>query len=198
MHRLTEFSLRRPWLTLVVLLAITVGGMRWQGTRACLVDTAETTALIFLILMGAEIFNAFLALSQMPQELGQVVTELDAPPIVIIIAMLVVYILLGCVMDALAMVLLTMPVFYPIVASLDLGMTPDQTGVWFGILALMAVEMGMITPPFGLNIFVGQAVFRVPLAKLYPGLMPFIALAIAALMVITYVPALSLWILKYI
>jgi len=178
----------------VGLLAITVGGMRWQGTRACLVDTAETTALIFLILMGAEIFNAFLALSQMPQELGQVVTELDAPPIVIIIAMLVVYILLGCVMDALAMVLLTMPVFYPIVASLDLGMTPDQTGVWFGILALMAVEMGMITPPFGLNIFVINAMAEdVPMNQTYKGVLPFVLSDCVRLAIIVLVPATALY-----
>ena len=178
----------------VGLLAITVGGMRWQGMRACLVDTAETTALIFLILMGAEIFNAFLALTQMPQELGQVVTELDAPPIVIIFAMLVIYILLGCVMDALAMVLLTMPVFYPIVASLDLGMTPDQTGVWFGILALMAVEMGMITPPFGLNIFVINSMAEdVPMNQTFKGVLPFVVSDCFRLGIIVLVPATALY-----
>jgi len=83
----------------VGVLAVTVGGMRWRGLRECLVGTAETTALIFLILMGAEIFNAFLALTQMPQELGQVVLGLDAPPLLVIAAMLLIYILLGCVME---------------------------------------------------------------------------------------------------
>ncbi len=175
-------------------LAVLVGGMRWQGLRACLVDTAETTALIFLILMGAEIFNAFLALTQMPQELGQVVTALHAPPIVIIVAMLVIYILLGCVMDALAMVLLTMPVFYPIVASLDLGLTPDQTGVWFGILALMAVEMGLITPPFGLNIFVINAMAEdVPMNQTFKGVLPFVISDFFRLAIIVFVPATALY-----
>lgn len=175
-------------------LAFLFGGMRWRELRACLVDTAETTALIFLILMGAEIFNAFLALSQMPQELGQVVSALNAPPILIIVAMLVIYILLGCVMDALAMVLLTMPVFYPIVSSLDLGLTPDQVGVWFGILALMAVEMGMITPPFGLNIFVINAMAEdVPMNHTFKGVLPFVISDIFRLGIILAVPATALY-----
>ncbi len=178
----------------VGLLAVVVGGMRWRGLRASLLDTAETTALIFLILMGAEIFNAFLALTQMPQELGQVVSALDASPIMIIAAILVIYILLGCVMDALAMVLLTMPVFYPIVASLDLGMTPDQVGVWFGILALTAVEMGLITPPFGLNIFVINAMAEdVPMNVTFKGVLPFVISDIFRLAIIVLVPATALY-----
>ncbi|MCY4548703.1 MAG: TRAP transporter large permease [Defluviicoccus sp.] len=178
----------------VGLLAVTVGRMRWRGLRECLVDTAETTALIFLILMGAEIFNAFLALTQMPQELGQVVLGLDAPPLLIIAAMLLIYILLGCVMDALAMVLLTMPVFYPIVSSLDLGLTPDQVGVWFGILALMAVEMGMITPPFGLNIFVINAMADdVPMNHTFLGVLPFVVSDVVRLAIIVLVPATALY-----
>jgi C4-dicarboxylate transporter, DctM subunit len=175
-------------------LAFLFGGMRWNGLRACLVDTAETTALIFLILMGAEIFNAFLALSQMPQELGQVVSGLNAPPILIIAAMLVIYILLGCVMDALAMVLLTMPVFYPIVSSLDLGLTPDQVGIWFGILALMAVEMGLITPPFGLNIFVINAMAEdVPMNQTFKGVLPFVISDVFRLAIILFIPATALY-----
>jgi len=178
----------------VGLLAVVVGGMRWRGLRASLLDTAETTALIFLILMGAEIFNAFLALTQMPQELGRVVLALDAPPIVIIGAILVIYILLGCVMDALAMVLLTMPVFYPIVSSLDLGMTPDQVGVWFGILALTAVEMGLITPPFGLNIFVINAMAGdVPMNETFKGVLPFVVSDVVRLAIIVLVPATALF-----
>jgi tripartite ATP-independent transporter DctM subunit len=178
----------------VGLLAVVFGGMRWRALRACLIDTAETTALIFLILMGAEIFNAFLALTQMPQELGRVVIGLDAPPILVILAILFIYILLGCVMDALAMVLLTLPVFYPIVASLDLGMTPDQVGVWFGILALMAVEMGLITPPFGLNIFVINAMAEdVPMNQTFKGVLPFVVSDVFRLGIIVLVPATALY-----
>lgn len=178
----------------VGVIAWTIGGMRWRELRACLVETAETTALIFLILMGAEIFNAFLALSQMPQELGVLVGGLDAPPMLIIVAMLVIYILLGCVMDSLAMVLLTMPVFFPIILSLDLGMTADQKAVWFGIVALMAVEMGMITPPFGLNIFVINAMASdVPMTETYKGVLPFVLSDVVRVGIILLVPATTLY-----
>lgn len=178
----------------VGVIAWAIGGMRWRELRACLVETAETTALIFLILMGAEIFNAFLALSQMPQELGAVVGGLDAPPLLIIVAMLVIYILLGCVMDSLAMVLLTMPVFFPIILSLDLGMTVDQKAVWFGILALMAVEMGMITPPFGLNIFVINAMAPdVPMTQTFKGVLPFVLSDVVRVGIILLVPATTLY-----
>jgi C4-dicarboxylate transporter, DctM subunit len=178
----------------VGVIAWAIGGMRWRELRACLVETAETTALIFLILMGAEIFNAFLALSQMPQELGAVVGAMDAPPLLIIVAMLVIYILLGCVMDSLAMVLLTMPVFFPIILSLDLGMTVDQKAVWFGILALMAVEMGMITPPFGLNIFVINAMAPdVPMTQTFKGVLPFVLSDVVRVGIILLVPATTLY-----
>ena len=178
----------------VGVIAWAIGGMRWRELRACLIETAETTALIFLILLGAEIFNAFLALSQMPQELGAVVGALDAPPMLIIIAMLVIYIVLGCVMDSLAMVLLTMPVFFPIILSLDLGMTADQKAVWFGIVALMAVEMGMITPPFGLNIFVINAMAPdVPMTETFKGVLPFVASDIVRVGIILLFPATTLY-----
>jgi tripartite ATP-independent transporter DctM subunit len=177
----------------VGVLAVFTGGMRWQGLRTALLETAETTALIFLILLGAEIFNAFLALTRMPAGLAQAVGELGLAPMMVMGAMLVVYLLLGCVMESLAMVLLTIPVFYPVILSLDLGLTPDQIGVWFGILALMAVEMGMITPPFGLNIFVINAMARdVPMRDTYRGVLPFVASDIVRTTIILFVPATTL------
>ena len=178
----------------VGLIAVVVGGMRWQGLRQSLLETAEITALIFLILLGAEIFNAFLALTQMPVELAKLVEGLDAPPYLIMISMLVIYLILGCVMESLAMILLTVPVFFPIVLSLDLGMEEDQIAVWFGILALMAVEVGMITPPFGLNIFVINAMAHdVTMAETYRGVLPFVASDIVRILIILFVPWTALW-----
>ena len=178
----------------VGLIAVVVGGMRWQGLTQSLLETAEITALIFLILLGAEIFNAFLALTQMPVELAKLVNRLDAPPMLIMIAMLAVYLVLGCVMESLAMILLTVPVFFPVVLSLDLGLEEDQLAVWFGILALMAVEVGMITPPFGLNIFVINAMARdVSMAETYRGVLPFVASDIVRILIILFVPWTALW-----
>ena len=178
----------------VGLIAVVLGGMRWRGLRQSLLETAEITALIFLILLGAEIFNAFLALTQMPVELAKVVETLDAPPMLIMIAMLTIYLVLGCVMESLAMILLTVPVFFPIVLSLDLGLEEDQVAVWFGIVALMAVEVGMITPPFGLNIFVINAMARdVSMAETYRGVLPFVASDIVRTLIILFVPWTTLW-----
>ncbi len=178
----------------VGLIAVVIGGMRWRELSQSLLETAEITALIFLILLGAEIFNAFLALTQMPVELAKLVERLNAPPMLIMIAMLAVYLVLGCVMESLAMILLTVPVFFPVVLSLDLGLQEDQLAVWFGILALMAVEVGMITPPFGLNIFVINAMARdVSMAETYRGVLPFVASDVVRILIILFVPWTALW-----
>ena len=178
----------------VGLIAVVIGGMRWRELSRSLLETAEITALIFLILLGAEIFNAFLALTQMPVELAKLVERLNAPPMLIMIAMLAVYLVLGCVMESLAMILLTVPVFFPVVLSLDLGLEEDQLAVWFGILALMAVEVGMITPPFGLNIFVINAMARdVSMAETYRGVLPFVASDVVRILIILFVPWTALW-----
>ena len=178
----------------VGLIAVAVGGMRWRGLRQSLLETAEITAMIFLILLGAELFNAFLALTQMPTEVARAVNRLDAPAMLVMVAILLVYLLLGCVMESLSMILLTVPVFYPIVLSLDLGMSPDQLAVWFGILALMAVEVGMITPPFGLNIFVINAMAQgVSMGETYRGVLPFVASDIVRILIILVAPWTALW-----
>lgn len=175
-------------------IAVVVGGMRWQGLKECLLSTAETTALIFLILLGAELFNAFLALTQMPAEMAKIVEGFNAPPLVIIFTMLLIYLLLGCVMESMAMVLLTLPVFLPILLSLKLGMSPEQVAVWFGILCLMVVEMGMVTPPFGLNLFVLKAMAQdIPVGEIYKGVMPFVASDIIRTMLIVFMPWTVLW-----
>ena len=177
----------------VAVLAVTFSGMRWRGLRQALLATAETTALIFLILLGAEGFNAFLALTQMPAALAAEVGKLELPPMVILGAIMIVYLILGCVMESMAMVLLTIPVFYPIILTQNFGLSPEQVDVWFGILALMAIEMGMITPPFGLNIFVINAMAGdVPIRDTYAGVLPFIASDIVRTIIIMFVPATTL------
>ena len=178
----------------VGVVATLVGGMRWAGLKASLLETAETTALIFLILLGAELFNAFLALTQMPTQLARVVEDMNAPPMVVLLTMLFIYLLLGCVMESMAMVLLTVPVFVPIIMSLKFGLSPEQVSVWFGILALMVVEIGMITPPFGLNLFVINAMARdVPVGETYKGVWPFVISDIVRTLIIVFVPSTVLW-----
>ena len=165
----------------------------WAALRTAILNTASTTAMIFVILMGSEIFNAFLALSQMPVQAADYITGLGLPPYGILVAMMALYILLGAVMDELAMILLTLPVFFPIVSALDFGMQPDDLAVWFGILLLIVVGVGLTAPPIGLNVFVISAIAKdVPIARTYRGVLPFIAADVVRLTLVLLFPALAL------
>ncbi len=176
------------------ILAVTRGGMRWLGLKESLLSTAETTGLIFLVLLGAEVFSAALALSRVPAELSAAVAGVDVPPLVILAAILLVYFILGCFMESMAMVLLTLPIFVPLMLSLDFGMGPQAVLVWFGILVLVSVEVGMISPPFGMNLFVINAMAKdVPMAETYRGVLGFCASDVMRIILLMLVPWLSLW-----
>lgn len=179
----------------VALLVIGVAqrSLGWAALRTSFLNTASTTAMIFVILMGSEIFNAFLALSRMPMQAAEFITSLGMPPYGILAVILALYILLGAVMDELAMILLTLPVFFPIVSALDFGMQPDELAIWFGILLLIVVGVGLTAPPIGLNVFVISAIARdVPITRTYRGVLPFIAADIVRLVLVLLFPGLAL------
>ena len=112
----------------------------------------------------------------------------------VVVAILVIYLILGCVMDALSMILLTIPVFFPVVVQLDIGMTPDQIAVWFGIIALMVVEVGLITPPMGLNVFVINSLAEdVPITQSFKGVIPFLMSDAVRIALVVMFPGLCLW-----
>ena len=173
------------------------GTLRPREIRESLFATAETTAMIFAILLGAEVFNAFLALSQAPDLLAVWITEQDFPPYGVLAILLVAYIILGAVMDELAMILLTLPVFFPVVTALDFGLTSEETAIWFGILVLVVVGIGLTAPPIGLNVFVVSGLARdVPIARIYRGVLPFLATDLLRLLLCVAFPALSLWLVR--
>jgi C4-dicarboxylate transporter DctM subunit len=177
-----------------LLLAVWRGRMRWQGLRESVLSAGETTAMMYLIMLSAELFSAGLASSQMPSELAQRVAALDASPLAVILAILVIYLILGCFMESLAMVLLTLPVFIPLVLALDLGMSQGAVLVWFGILVLISVEFGMISPPFGMNLFLINSMAKdVPMRETYRGVLGFCAMDALRLALLVFVPALTLW-----
>lgn len=162
-------------------------------------QTAETAGMIFIILLGAEVFGAFLALSQLPTKAAEWVAALGYPPYVIMICLMAFYILLGAVMDELAMLLLTLPVFFPIVQALDFGMFPDEVAIWFGILVLIVVGIGLTCPPIGLNVFVISSIARgVPLTATYRGVLPFIVADVIRLGLVIAFPPLALWMVRLI
>jgi TRAP-type C4-dicarboxylate transport system permease large subunit len=146
------------------------------------------------MLLGAELFSAALALSRVPAELSTLIAGLDVPPLAILCAVLLIYFLLGCFMESMAMVLLTLPIFIPLMLALDFGLNPQQVLVWFGILVLVSVEVGMISPPFGLNLFVINAMAKdVPMGETYRGVMGFVASDVVRIVLLVLAPALSLW-----
>lgn len=166
--------------------------------KQAILQTAETSAMIYLILLGAEVFNGFLALSQLPTEAAAWIEAVGLPAYGVLAAMLFFYILLGAVMDELAMILLTLPVFFPIVTALDFGMTPDETAIWFGILVLIVVGIGLAAPPIGLNVFVVSAIAReVPITTIYRGALPFLATDIARLVIVAAFPGLALALVRW-
>lgn len=178
-------------------IAMTQGAFGWAEFRDSLIQTAETSAMIFMIILGSEVFDGFLALSQLPARAAEIVGTSGFSPFGIVIALMLFYILLGAVMDELAMLLLTLPVFFPVVMALDFGMSPDETAIWFGILVLIVVGIGLTAPPIGLNVFVVSGIARdIPIYSIYRGVLPFIASDIVRLSLIVAFPSLALWLVR--
>jgi tripartite ATP-independent transporter DctM subunit len=169
-----------------------------QGMRSALLGTAETTAMVFMIFLGADMMNATLALTEMPKLVAQWVTHLPIPGIAVVLAVLLLYVLLGCVMDELSMLLLTIPVIFPAIMALDLwGMKYEAKALWFGILVLMTVGIGMIAPPIGLNVYVVNSMAKdVPMAETYKGVMPFLVWDALRLLALLCFPVLALGLVK--
>jgi tripartite ATP-independent transporter DctM subunit len=170
------------------------------GIKRAFLQTAETSGMIFMIFVGADMLNSALALSQLPAALAQTVAGLGLPPLVIIAGILLFYIALGCVMDELSMILLTIPVLFPAVMGLELfGLNPTEKAIWFGILVLMVVEIGLIAPPVGLNVYVVNGMARdVPMSETYRGVVPFLISDAIRVALLLMFPVISLWLVRMI
>jgi tripartite ATP-independent transporter DctM subunit len=169
-----------------------------RGIGRSFLGTAETTAMVFLIFLGADMMNASLALTEMPATLADWVGHLHVPPLAIVASILVFYVLLGCVMDELSMLLLTIPVIFPAVMALDLwGLAAEPKAIWFGILVLVTVGIGLIAPPVGLNVYVVNNIARdVPMSETYKGVFPFLAWDALRVTLMLLFPALSLGLVR--
>jgi C4-dicarboxylate transporter, DctM subunit len=179
------------------LIAWTAGGLDWPRLKAALLATASGTAMIFLIVLGAGFFNAFLALTQMPQIVSQWIVGQGFGPWFVLVCILLIYLLLGCIMDSLSMILLTIPIFFPVMLALDFGMSPDLMAIWFGILVLIVVEVGMITPPVGMNLFVIHAIDRsTPMRDTYRAVMYFVLTDLARVVLLVAFPAITLFLVR--
>jgi C4-dicarboxylate transporter, DctM subunit len=152
--------------------------LTWAKFKHCFYATAEASAMIFLIFLGADLMNAALALTQVPAQLVGLVQ--------------------GAVMDELSMILLTIPIFFPMVMGLDFGMPKESVAIWFGIVVLMTVGFGLLAPPVGLNVYVVNGMARdVPVAESYRGVMPFL-ISDTVRTLLLFFPPISLWLVKYV
>jgi hypothetical protein len=166
--------------------------------RMCFRATAETSAMIFMIFLGADIMNAALAMTQVPVQLGAYVSGLGWPPLLIVSCILLLYVVLGAVMDELSMILLTIPIFFPIIMGMDFGMTKESVAIWFGIMVLMTVGFGMLAPPVGLNVYVVNGMAKdVPISESYKGVMPFLISDTIRTILLLFFPGISLWLVQY-
>jgi len=171
----------------------------WAKFKLCFYATAESSAMIFLIFIGADLMNSALALTQVPNQLAGVVGGWGLSPLMVVTAILLFYVVLGAVMDELSMLLLTIPIFFPMVIGLDFGMAKESVAIWFGIMVLMTVGFGMLAPPVGLNVYVVNGLAKdVPISESYRGVMPFLISDTIRTTVLLLFPAISLWLVKYI
>jgi tripartite ATP-independent transporter DctM subunit len=170
------------------LFALLRGRLTLRALYEVLAESARTTAMLFTLLIAATIFANFVNFTTMPGDLKDWITHLGLSPIMVVTAMMLIYVVLGTVMEELTMVLLTIPLFFPIVTSL--GFDP----VWFGVLIVMIVQIGLISPPVGMNLFVINALLPdVGLGQIFRGCWPFVAVMVVMLAVLIAFPQLSLW-----
>jgi tripartite ATP-independent transporter DctM subunit len=168
-------------------------------------ETAGTTGMIYLILLGAELMKIFMSRIGLPQETAAWLGHSGLSPMTVLILLLVALILLGCLMDSLSMILLVIPFFWPVLTELNgglyqvadgsgFGMSTEDLKVWFGILALIVVELGLITPPVGMNVFVISALAKdIPMIETFKGVMPFFLAELFRVALLLAFPALTLW-----
>jgi C4-dicarboxylate transporter, DctM subunit len=168
-----------------------------EKIKISLLQTAETSAMIFFILLGADTFNAFLALSQLPNTAAEWVVGLGLSPYGVVIILMLFYVILGAVMDELAMILLTLPIFFPIVMALNFGFPSEDVAIWFGILVLIVVGIGLTAPPIGLNVIVTSGIAPdIPIARIYKGVLAYLAADVVRLALCIFFPAISLYLMR--
>lgn len=172
---------------LVIALALFRRKLTWRGFRDAVLETLKTSAMLYFIVISANVLNPFFAMTQIPQTLGGSLTSLGLGPYETLFVILVFYVLLGMFMDELAMIVLTIPIVYPII--MQLGFDP----IWFGVVLVIVVQMGLIAPPVGLNVFVVRSVVPdVPLLTIYRGVAPFLIAMVVALLLIIVFPQIAL------
>ena len=180
----------------VFLVALYGYGMRrlsWRDTIEALLETARTSGMIFLILLGAELLKIFMARAGVPQAVAAMLQDSGLPPMAIMALIIVIFLVLGCLMDSLSMIILCTPFFWPVVSGLDYGLGEDDLKIWYGIITLIVVELGLITPPVGLNVFIINSLSPdVPMRETFKGVMPFFCSEMIRITLLVAFPGITL------
>jgi C4-dicarboxylate transporter, DctM subunit len=176
-------------------LAVARRQLNWSQIVKCFLPAAQASAMIYTMLLGAAMMNTALAVTQVPADVATWAAGLDAHPLLIVSGFLAIFVVLTCVLDELAMMLLLLPVLLPTILGLDLfGMTIEEKAIWFGILMLVVVSVGLIAPPIGLDVYVVHNIAKtVPIGEIYRGIMPFLASDVVRILLLLFVPSLTLW-----
>ena len=162
--------------------------LSWNSLYAALVESARTTSMLFMILIGALMFAEFVNITSMPDDLKNFVTRLQVSPVMVVAVIMVIYVLLGTAMEELSMILLTVPIFFPLIVHM--GLDP----IWFGVLIVVVVEIGLISPPVGMNLFVLNTLLpQVPTRTIFRGVLPFITADCVRLAILIAFPVISLY-----
>ena len=170
------------------IFALLKGKINMKSLIQCLMDTGKTTAMIFLIIIGANIFSTFLGLAKLPMGLADFIAALALPKTIVLIGIILIFIALGCVMDCYAIMILTVPIIFPVIEALQFD------PIWFGVIMVIVLEMGLITPPVGLNVFVLKAAApEVPLTTIFKGIWPFLISALIAIALLIIFPRIALF-----
>ena len=192
-------------VSLVCIFGVVSGQVRVPQMKEALLETASTTGMIYLILLGAEMLKIFMSRGGVPQAVAEWMAASGMAPMMILVLLLVALIFLGMLMDSLSMILLAIPFFWPVLVEINggdyvdaanagFGMTSEDLKIWFGILALIVVELGLITPPVGMNVFVISAMATdVPMRETFIGVVPFFLAELVRVVFLLAFPALALW-----
>ena len=171
-----------------LVFALARRALDWKSLYAALLESARTTSMLFLILIGALMFAEFVNITTMPKDLTEFVTRFQVNPILVVAAIMIIYVLLGTAMEELSMILLTVPMFFPLIVHM--GLDP----IWFGILIVVVVEIGLISPPVGMNLFVLKTLLpAVPTRTVFRGVLPFMLVDCVRLAILVAFPAISLY-----
>jgi len=170
------------------LIAMLKGRLDWKLVTESLSETVHTTCMVFIIIIGAHVLNIFLATTQVPMAISQILGALDMSRYVVLLVILLIYLVLGCFLDVLAMIVLTVPIVFP--AMMALGFDP----IWFGVIMMLVLEMALITPPVGMNVYVIKGIAKdIPLQTIFSGIWPFLLAQIATIVMLILFPGIALW-----